>query len=68
MATFFDGAASAPLPVFVEDRPGAAWFDRGKARIVFDFHVEGGLVQKIEFRGDPDVPPRVRRRRGGTRR
>ena len=65
VAGFFDGAAAAALPVFVRDRPGAAWFDRGEARVAFDFRVTGGLVRRIDFRADPDVLAAVRRRRGG---
>lgn len=64
VAQFFDGAAKAALPVFVYDRPGAAWVHRGKTRVVFDFTVVLGLVTRIEFRADPAVLARVRRRQG----
>ena len=64
VAAFFDGAAASALPVFVEDRPGAAWFDRGTARVAFDFVVRGGRVARIQFRADPDVISGLRRRRG----
>ena len=65
VAEFFNGAAAAALPVFVHDRPGAAWFDRGEARVAFDFLVTDGLVRRIDFRADPDVLAGLRRRRGG---
>jgi hypothetical protein len=32
VAGFFNGAAAAAFPVFVEDRPGAAWVHRGEVR------------------------------------
>lgn len=68
VAEFFNGAAAAALPVFVHDRPGAAWFDRGEARVAFDFLVTDGLVRRIDFRADPDVLAGLRRRRGGDQR
>ncbi|WP_314038204.1 sigma-70 family RNA polymerase sigma factor [Dietzia sp. CH92] len=64
VAEFFNGAAASALPVFVHDRPGAAWFDRGEARVAFDFRVADGLVHRIDFRADPDVLAALRRRRG----
>jgi RNA polymerase sigma-70 factor (ECF subfamily) len=64
VAQFFDGAARSALPVFVEDRPGAAWFLRGTARVAFDFVVEGSRVVRIAFRADPAVLAGVRARRG----
>lgn len=51
------------LPVHVDDRPGAAWFDRGTARVVFDFQVAGGVVTRIDFRAEERVLRGVRRRR-----
>lgn len=72
VASFFDGAAASALPVLVDGRPGAAWFDRGRARVAFDFTVEGGVVRAIEFRADPGLLASLVRRRGagqpGTRR
>lgn len=65
VAAFFEGSARAALPVFLDDRPGAAWFHRGAARVVFDFTVDGGLVRVISFRAAPDVLTRVVRRDGG---
>lgn len=62
VAAFFDGAAHAALPVLVGQRPGAAWFDRGTARVVFDFTVVDGLVHRIDFRADPGVLARTRHR------
>jgi RNA polymerase sigma factor (sigma-70 family) len=64
VARFFNGAAKAALPVYVEDRAGAAWFQRGEPKVVFDFTVGGGLVQLIEFRAEPAVFAQVARRRG----
>jgi RNA polymerase sigma-70 factor (ECF subfamily) len=66
VAAFFDGAAKAALPVFVEDRPGAAWVQRGEAKVAFDFTVVGGAVTRIAFRADPVVLAGVRARRGDS--
>ena len=65
VATFLNGSAKAALPVFVGDRPGAAWFHLGAAKVVFDFTIDGGLVHAITFRAAPDVLSRVVRRDGG---
>lgn len=65
VATFFNGAAAAALPVYVGDRPGAAWFHRGHARVIFDFTVVDGAVRRIDFRAHPHVLAQVRRRNGG---
>ncbi len=67
-AEFFNGSAQAALPVYVEDRPAAAWFQRGRAMVVFDFAVAGGRVQGITFRAAPEVLASVARRDGGERR
>ncbi len=66
VAAMFDGGASAALPTLVDDRPGAAWYHRGRAMVLFDFTVEGGVVTGIVFRADPDVLARVVRRRDGA--
>ncbi|AVZ38562.1 MULTISPECIES: sigma-70 family RNA polymerase sigma factor [unclassified Dietzia] len=68
VAEFFNGAAAAALPVFVHDRPGAAWFDRGVARVAFDFRVTGGMVTRIDFRARPEALETIDRRRDGDRR
>jgi RNA polymerase sigma factor (sigma-70 family) len=68
VATFFNGSARAALPVFVGDRPGAAWFHLGAAKVVFDFTVDDGLVRAITFRAAPDVLLQVVRRDRGRRR
>ncbi|MBM9458653.1 sigma-70 family RNA polymerase sigma factor [Nocardioides sp. zg-536] len=68
IATFFNGAAHAALPVYVADRPGSAWFDRGTARVVFDFTVVDGRVARIDFRAADEVLAQVVRRRGAERR
>ncbi|WP_375544361.1 sigma factor [Dietzia cercidiphylli] len=59
------GDAAAALPVFVHGRPGAAWFDRGVARVAFDFRVSGGLVTRIDFRARPEALETINRRRDG---
>jgi len=64
VATFFNGSATAALPVFVGDRPGTAWFHLGAAKVVFDFTVNDGLVRAITFRAAPDVLSQVVRRDG----
>lgn len=63
VAEFFNGAAQAALSVFVADRPGAAWFHRGEAKVVFDFTVEDGVVRRIDFRADLDMLASVRGRK-----
>jgi RNA polymerase sigma factor (sigma-70 family) len=68
VAAFFNGAAASALPVFVGERPGAAWFDRGTARVAFDFDVADGMVSRIAFRADPAVLAGLARRRGAVRR
>ncbi len=67
VATLFNGAAKAALPVFVADRPGAAWFHLGEAKVAFDFTVADGVVHRIDFRADPDVLARLCQRRGELR-
>ncbi len=68
VASFFDGAAAAALPVFVDDRPGAAWFHRGTARVAFDFTITGGVVHRIDFRADREILAQITRRDGGAQR
>ncbi|WP_435746184.1 sigma-70 family RNA polymerase sigma factor [Nocardioides sp. SYSU DS0663] len=68
VAAFFNGSATAALPVFVGDRPGAAWFHLGAAKVVFDFTVADGLVRAITFRAAPEVLAQVVRRDGGQAR
>ncbi len=62
VATFFNGAAKAALSVFIGERPGAAWFHQGTAKVAFDFTISDGLVQSIVFRADPAVLGQVQRR------
>ena len=64
VATFFNGSAKSAFPVFVGDRPGAAWFHLGAAKVLFDFTVDDGLVRAITFRAAPDLLARVVRRDG----
>lgn len=64
VAAFFDGSAHAALPVFVGSRPAAAWFHRGRARVLFDITVVDGLVAHITFRAAPEVLAQVVRRDG----
>ncbi len=68
IATFFNGAAHAALPVYVGERPGSAWFDKGTARVVFDFTVSAGVVHRIDFRSASEVLAVVARRKGADRR
>ena len=68
VATFFNGSATAALPVFVGERPGTAWFHLGAAKVVFDFTVEDGLVHTITFRAAPEVLTQVVRRDGSRMR
>ena len=62
-AVFSKGAAAAARPVQVGDKPGAAWFDRGTARVVFDFRVEAGVVTRIDFRAEEHILQGVSRRK-----
>ncbi|PXA71688.1 sigma-70 family RNA polymerase sigma factor [Cryobacterium arcticum] len=68
VATMFNGAAKAALPVFVSERAGAAWFHQGTPRVVFDFTVVDGVVTRIDFRADPATLALIVRRRAGERR
>ncbi|NYG59305.1 RNA polymerase sigma-70 factor (ECF subfamily) [Nocardioides daedukensis] len=68
VATFFNGAAQAALPVYVDQRAGSAWFHKGEARVVFDFTIVAGVVQRIDFRAAPEVLAQVARRDGARRR
>jgi RNA polymerase sigma-70 factor (ECF subfamily) len=68
IATFFNGAAQAALPVYVGERAGSAWFDRGEAKVVFDFTIVDGVVRRIDFRAAADVLAQVARRKGEQRR
>ena len=65
VAAFFNGSAHSALAVFVGDRPAAAWYHLGRAKVVFDFEVAGGLVRQITFRAEPDLLAQVARRDGG---
>ena len=64
VARFFNGAAKAALPAFVEGRPGAAWVQRGEAEVAFDFTVLDGAVTRIQFRAEASVLAGVRTRKG----
>jgi RNA polymerase sigma factor (sigma-70 family) len=68
VANFFNGAAAAAFPVFVDDRPGAAWIHLGEVRVAFDFVVEAGRVRRLQFRAASDVLAGVRRRKDGNER
>lgn len=68
VASFFNGAAHAALPVGIDGRAGSAWYDRGTARVLFDLTVVDGRVTRIDFRADPAVLARVVRRRGAVAR
>ncbi len=62
VAAFFNGSAKAALPIFLDDRPGAAWFHLAEAKVLFDFTVSDGRVRAITFRAAEDVLARVVRR------
>lgn len=68
IAEFFNGSAHAALAVFTGDRPGAAWFNRGEAKVLFDFDLADGLVRGITFRAEESVLDQVVRRDGDRRR
>ena len=67
VSEIFNGAAKAALPVFIADRPGAAWVHRGATKVAFDFTISDGLIRRIDFRADPDVLAQVTRRARGRR-
>ncbi|WP_232680352.1 sigma-70 family RNA polymerase sigma factor [Nocardioides sp. R-C-SC26] len=62
VAAFFNGAASAAFASFVDGRPGAAWINRGEAKVAFDFTIVDGRVASIVFRAEPALLATVRRR------
>lgn len=66
VAQFFNGAAKTALPVFVDDRPGAAWMHRGQTRVAFDFTVVDGLVTRLVFRAEAAVLAGTQPRKGGA--
>lgn len=67
VAAMFDGAATTAFPVFVDGRPGAAWFHRGGARVAFDFTITDGVVSAITFLAEPDVLGSLARRLAADR-
>lgn len=62
VAQFFNGAAKAAFPVYIADRPGAAWIHRGETKVVFDFTIVHGMVQRIDFRAESAILAQVQRR------
>lgn len=68
IATFFNGAAHSALPVYVGERAGSAWYDRGTARVAFDFTIHDGVVRRIDFRAAAEVLAQVARRKDDQRR
>ena len=64
VARFFNGAAKAAVPAFVEDRPGAAWTHGGQTRVALAFTVVEGLVTRIEFRAAAAVLAGTQARKG----
>ncbi len=67
VAQFFDGAAKAAFPIYLGDRPGAAWFHRGVAKVVFDFTIENQVVRRLHLRAEPKALRNVERREGPRR-
>jgi RNA polymerase sigma factor (sigma-70 family) len=67
VARMFNGAAKAALPVFIDDRPAAAWFHLGQARVAFDFTITDGLIHRIDLRADAQTLARITRRAGHER-
>ena len=64
---FFDGAAKAAFPVYVADRPGAAWIHHGEPKVVFDFTIDDGKVKRIHLRAESTILAKVQFRRGAER-
>ena len=67
VAKFFNGAAKAAFPIYVADRPAAAWIHRGEPKIVFDFTIDRGRVKRIDFRAQSNVLGQVQHRQGQHR-
>ena len=67
VAQFFNGAAKSAFPFYIEDRPGAAWIHRGELKVVFEFTIDRGRVQRIEFRAHPKILDQVQKRQGQHR-
>ncbi len=67
VAAFFNGAAKAALPAFIDGRPGAAWFHRSEARVAFDFTIKNGVVAVITFRAEPTVLAGITKRQDSRR-
>ncbi|HET8969830.1 MAG TPA: sigma-70 family RNA polymerase sigma factor [Candidatus Nanopelagicales bacterium] len=63
VAEMLNGAAKAALPTFIQGRPGAAWYLRGRAMVAFDFTVTDGVVRRIDLRADPELLTQVGRRK-----
>ncbi|GAB2655590.1 sigma-70 family RNA polymerase sigma factor [Gordonia jinhuaensis] len=64
IAEFFNSAAKAALAVFVGDRPGSAWYQRGAAMVAFDFDITDTTISRITFRAEPQMLATVTRRDG----
>ena len=67
VAQFFNGAAKAAFPVYVADRPGAAWIHRGEPKVVFDFTIDRGMVKRIDLRAESKILQQIQRRQGQKR-
>lgn len=71
----FAGGAQTARIVWLDGVPGAAWVHQGNARVVWEFEIADGLIQRVWLRSDPDYfasieielepPPRIRRNAGG---
>ncbi|TWE10398.1 sigma-70 family RNA polymerase sigma factor [Rudaeicoccus suwonensis] len=62
VARLLNGGAKTAFPVFIGERPGAAWLHRGQFKVAFEFTVEDGVVCRIDLRADPTVLAAVHRR------
>ena len=66
VAAMFDGAARAAPARVCRLAPRRRGFDRGAARVIFDFTVVDGQITSIVFRAAPEVITAVVRRRGAS--
>lgn len=57
-----NGGMKTAFPVFIADRSGVAWLERGSYRVAFDFTIADGRVQRMDLRADPEVLATVRKR------
>jgi RNA polymerase sigma factor (sigma-70 family) len=71
----FAGGAQTARIVWLDGIPAAAWIHQGTPRVIWEFEIEDGLIQRIWLRSDPaffdsteielEPPPPTRKNTGG---